>query len=349
MRSVPSLVAPVSPADALRRIAFLLERDRAGTYRIEAFRRALRVVTELGPDEVARRVRAGSLTDVKGIGRSTAGVIDAAIDGRLPPYLVELQEHAAVLDGSGTPLYGHLRGDLHTHSNWSDGGSPITEMVLAAKELGQEWLALTDHSPRLTVANGLSAERLREQIDVVATLNTDTDDEFWMLTGIEVDILSDGSLDQEPELLDRVDIVTASVHSELKMEAAAMTRRMVAAVTGRRVHVLGHCTGRLVTGGRGSRGQSRFDAEAVFTACAANDTAVEINSRPERVDPPDELISLAADLGCLFAIDSDAHAPGQLDFKALGCERAQRLGIDPDRIVTTWPLARLQRWSALGR
>ncbi len=97
--------------------------------------------------------------------------------------------------------------------------------------------------------------------------------------------------------------------------------------------VLGHCTGRRVTGGRGQRPQSTFDAEAVFTACVESNTAVEINSRPERVDPPDELIELARDLGCLFAIDSDAHAPGQLDFKHLGCERAERLGIDVDRIV----------------
>ena len=119
-------------------------------------------------------------------------------------------------------------------------------------------------------------------------------------------------------MLDRLDLVVASVHSKLRMNAAPMTRRMVAAVQNPRVNVLGHCTGRLVTGSRGTRPQSEFDAKAVFEACAEHDVAVEINSRPERCDPPDELITLALELGCIFSIDSDAHAPGQLDFKALG-------------------------------
>ncbi len=146
-------------------------------------------------------------------------------------------------------------------------------------------------------------------------------------------------------MLAQLDVVTASVHSKLAMDAASMTRRMVTAVRNPRVNVLGHCTGRLVEGGRGTRKQSQFDARAVFEACAENDVAVEINSRPERCDPPDDLLELAVSLGCLLALDSDAHAPGQLDFKAYGCGRAQRLGIPAERIVTTWPVERVLEWA----
>jgi putative hydrolase len=121
---------------------------------------------------------------------------------------------------------------------------------------------------------------------------------------------------------------------------------MVAAVANRWTNVLGHCTGRLVTGNRGVRRQSHFDAATVFEACADNHVAVEINSRPERRDPPTALLELARDTGCLFSIDSDAHAPGQLDFLAYGCERAEAAGIEPDRIVNTWPRARLLAWAA---
>ena len=124
-----------------------------------------------------------------------------------------------------------------------------------------------------------------------------------------------------------------------------MTRRMVAAVENPFTNVLGHCTGRLVTGNRGTRQPSRFDAKAVFEACAEHDVAVEINSRPERRDPPTRLLELARDLGCLFSIDTDAHAPGQLDFLGYGCERAEQAGIDADRIVNTWPADRLLAWA----
>ena len=146
-------------------------------------------------------------------------------------------------------------------------------------------------------------------------------------------------------MLAELDVVVASVHSKLKMESAAMTRRMVAAARHPETNVLGHCTGRLIMGGRGTRAQSNFDAEAVFAACAENDVAVEINSRPERSDPPDELIALALETGCLFSIDSDAHAPGQLDFLAYGAERAERLGVPQDRIVNSWPADRLLDWA----
>jgi putative hydrolase len=265
----------------------------------------------------------------------------------VPGYLSELEQTAGSLATGGEDYREALRGDLHCHSDWSDGGSPIEEMAMTGLELGHEYLVLTDHSPRLTVANGLSVARLTKQLDVVAAVNQHLGDgsNFRLLHGIEVDILDDGSLDQTDEMLGRLDVVVASVHSKLKMDGAAMTRRMVAAVEHPETNVLGHCTGRLVKGGRGTRAQSSFDAEQVFTACRDNDVAVEINSRPERCDPPDELIELALEIGCLFSIDSDAHAPGQLDFLQYGAERAQRLDVPLDRIVTSWPRDRLLDWA----
>ncbi|HMM95073.1 PHP domain-containing protein [Phycicoccus sp.] len=340
------LEAPVEPVDALRRIAFLLERTRAGTYRVEAFRNAVKRLRSLDPDEVRERAEGGRLQELEGIGRSTAGVIGEAVAGDVPEYLASLQEKAGgpLVDG-GDAMYAALRGDCHLHSDWSDGGSPIDEMVLTGVELGHDWMVLTDHSPQLRVANGLTVERLRQQLKIVDGVNRSLAGQFTLLKGIEVDILDDGSLDQTDEMLSRLDLVTASVHSKLRMNRAPMTKRMVAAVSNPRVNVLGHCTGRLVTGSRGTRPQSEFDARAVFEACAEHDTAVEINSRPERCDPPDELVTLALEIGCLFSIDSDAHAPGQLDMKAYGCERAERLGVPAERVVTTWDVDRVREWA----
>lgn len=333
------------PVATLRRIAFLMERQREESRRIEAFRRAARTILPLDEDDVRRRAREGTLTELPGIGPSTAAVITDACDGVVPERLVRLEETAGPLATGGEELRARLRGDLHSHSDWSDGGSPIEEMAMTAIELGHDYLVLTDHSPRLRIANGLSAERLGRQLDVVDAVNDHLGGTFTLLKGIEVDILDDGSLDQTPEMLRRLDVRVASVHSKLRMDAAAMTRRMIGAVRDPHTNVLGHCTGRLVTGNRGTRPQSEFDARAVFTACAEEGVAVEINSRPERRDPPTRLLELARDLGCLFSIDSDAHAPGQLDMLDHGAARATEAGIDPDRIVTTWERDRLLAWA----
>ncbi|GAA4109006.1 PHP domain-containing protein [Nocardioides fonticola] len=336
------------PVAALRRIAFLLERGREDTYKVKAFRAAAATLLPMDPADVAAATAAGTLTELPGIGASTAAVIAEAVRGETPARLARAEaEHGGPLVQGGEELMAAIRGDLHSHSDWSDGGSPIEEMAFTAIELGREYQVLTDHSPRLKVARGLSAERLARQLDVVDAVNAHlADTGFTLLKGIEVDILDDGGLDQTKEMLARLDVRVASVHSKLAMEPAAMTRRMVAAVANPFTNVLGHCTGRLVTGGRGTRPESRFDARRVFEACAEHGVAVEINARPERRDPPTRLLELARDVGCLFSIDSDAHAPGQLDFLPYGAARAAEAGIDPDRIVNTWPRERLLAWAS---
>jgi len=332
----------MDPVIALRQIAYYKDRAREEPRRVMAYRNAADIVEGLTEAERERHGTANSWQSLPGIGPKTAKVIAQAWVGREPDVLVELR--SAAKDLGGGDIRTSLKGDLHVHSDWSDGSAPIEEMMLAAKELGHEYCALTDHSPRLKVANGLSAERLRKQLAVIDELR-DMIAPMRILTGIEVDILEDGSLDQEPELLERLDVVVASVHSKLSMDAPSMTRRMIKAVTNPHADVLGHCTGRLVTGGRGIRPESKFDAEKVFTACRDAGTAVEINSRPERRDPPTRLLNLALEIGCLFSIDTDSHAPGQLDFLGYGAQRALDAGVPTERIVNAWSAEKLLEWT----
>lgn len=330
----------MDPLDALTEIAYLLERERSSRYKSKAFRTAAAAIEGLSDAQL----RDPGLRRRAGIGESTLAVIQQALAGEVPERLAKLRAESA--PAGGEELRAQLKGDLHSHSDWSDGLTPIEAMVDAARGLGHEYLALTDHSPRLTVANGLSPERLRAQIEIVRGHRGEG---FTLLTGIEVDILDDGALDQEDELLHELDVVVASAHSKLRMERGPMTKRLVAAASDARVDVLGHVTGRLVEGARGTRPPSEFDAREVFAAAAASGVAVEINSRPERQDPPDDLLALAIEAGCLFSIDSDAHAPGQLSLLDYGAARAEAAGVPADRIVTTWPLDRLRTWLERSR
>ncbi len=356
MSGIHPLTTPMDPADALDRVAHLLDRSLASARKAEAFRTAATALRQAGPDEVARLHATRRLTALPGVGESTAAVATQALDGQVPERLAELEESTVVPLGEGGELRAALRGDCHCHSTWSDGGASIAEMAEAAMALGHEYVVMTDHSPRLTVAHGLNRERIMAQLDEIEALNEELAP-FRILTGCEVDILVDGSLDHDDDVLDRLDIVVASVHSKLRMDRMEMTERMVKAVLDPRVDILGHCTGRKLKGLPGPgpeaidpasyvRPPSTFDADIVFAACEATDTAVEINCRPERRDPPDELLALAVDMGCWVSIDTDAHAPAQLEWQPYGCDKAVRHGLGPDRVVNAWPVEELLAWAA---
>lgn len=328
---------------ALAEVVRLLDRSLAPGQKVRAFQRAATVVAGLAPDELAARAAAGTLTELDGIGTSTGGVIADAVLGRPSEYVARLERTTQIDPGVGAELAAQLRGDCHTHTTWSDGGASLEQMARAAMALGHEYLVVTDHSPRLTVAHGLSPERLADQLDEIAALNERLAP-FRILTGMEVDILVDGALDLDEELLGRLDVVVASVHSKLSMPAEEMTRRMVMAVASPHVDILGHCTGRKVVG-RG-RAPSRFDADLVFAACAQFGTAVEINCRPERQDPPEDLLRLALGWGCDIAIDTDAHAPGQLEWLPYGADKAVRCEVPVERIINTRSADELLAWTA---
>ncbi|MGQ0825713.1 MAG: PHP domain-containing protein [Actinomycetota bacterium] len=333
----------MTPVEALERIADLLVRGREPVYRAQAFRRAAREIKDIPEGELCRLAELGRLTDIAGVGDKTAAVIAQALSGETPAYLQKLLEHAPTpgTDG-GVALRAQLKGDLHSHSDWSDGGHTIRAMAERARDLGHEYLALTDHSPRLKIANGLSRERLLEQLDVVEALNEELAP-FRILTGIEVDILEDGELDQDDDLLARLDVVVASVHSKLRMDADSMTRRMVRAIAHPRSDVLGHCTGRLLTG-RG-RPESQFDVDAVLAACKQHDTALEINCRPERLDPPRAILREAVALEVKIAISTDAHATDQLDWQPYGTDRAAECGVRVDHVVNAMSAPELLAWT----
>jgi putative hydrolase len=332
----------VTPEEALARVVHLLDRSFDQTPRAKAFSRALATVRRTDPDELAQRAAAGTLTELDGIGDSSAKIVAEALQGRMPAYVDKLEGTTRIaISPAAQAVRARLRGDCHCHSTWSDGGASVEAMARTAIALGHEYLVLTDHSPRLTVAHGLNRERLLNQLDEIAALNARLAP-FRILTGMEVDILEDGALDLDDDLLARLDVVVASVHSKLRMEPKAMTERMVLAVASPHVDILGHCTGRMI----GKRPESTFDADYVFAACAQFHTAVEINCRPERLDPPDELLSLAIDYGCWFTIDSDAHATGQLEWQPHGCEKAAATDVPVERIVNTFGADELLAWTA---
>jgi Histidinol phosphatase and related hydrolases of the PHP family len=338
----------VEPVEALTRIASLLERRRDPRYRVEAFRRAAIAIRDVPTEELRHLAVRGRLRDLPNVGDTTATVIAEALTGKTPTYLERLeQEVTEPGSDAGNAIRAALRGDLHVHSDWSDGGDTIRTMAERVRTVGHEYFALTDHSPRLKIAHGLSPERLREQLDVIAELNQELADNVQplrILSGIEVDINDDGSLDQEPELLAEIDVVVASVHSKLRMDKAAMTYRLVAAMAHPHSDILGHCTGRLVTG-RG-RPESEFDVGVVLAACLRFDKALEINCRPERLDPPRRILRQAVEMGVKVSIDTDSHAAEQLEWQPFGTDRAAECGVPVETIVNSWPVEELLAWTA---
>ncbi len=323
-------------AEAIDRVVYLLDRDLAPVQKVRAFLKGKAILDELaatdGADAIEVRANAGTLVRLDGIGPSIDAVVRAAYGAGPSDYVDGLEASTRIEVGPGAGLRAALKGDCHSHSTWSDGGAELAAMARAAEALGHEYLVATDHSARLTVAKGLSPERLEQQMTLIDELNHDLAP-FRILKGMEVDILTDGTLDLPDEHLARLDVVVASVHHEIHMPADRMTRRLVSAVANPHVDVLGHCTNRKV--GRKPRKPSSFDADYVFAACAKFGTAVEINCRPERQDPPDELLALALEWDCMISIDSDAHAPGQLEWVNYGCDRAAEAGVEPGRIINT--------------
>ena len=332
----------MKPAVALERAIYLLDRELAPSNKVRAFKKALDTIGSMDPGEVEQRAQANTLTELDGIGKSTGAVIREAVLGIDDGYLASLDERSQIPLGVGAELRAALKGDCHMHSTWSDGGAPLSTMAAAAQAIGHDYVVATDHSARLTIAHGLSEERLVQQLEEIEQLNS-TFAPFRILSGMEVDIFEDGSLDLADHMLEQLDIVVASVHSKLSMPRSDMTRRMVTAVANPHVDILGHMTNRKVSGT--GRAPSDFDAEMVFAACSKFDTAVEINCRPERQDPPEELLELAVEWDCLIAIDTDAHAPGQIEWQAYGCDKAVRCGVDPANIINTWSADELVSWA----
>ena len=334
------------PVADLKRIAFLLETMQEPGYRVRAFRTAAAALAGMSREEIAERAATGRLRELTGIGDVTERTIAESLRGEAPVYMRRLESaEGTPLAQGAADLRAALKGDLHAHTDASDGHATIAEMAAAAIELDHEYLVISDHSPRLTIANGLSTERLMAQLDEIARLNAELAP-FRLLTGIEVDINEDGSLDQSADVLSRLDVVVGSIHSLLRMPSEPMTRRMVTAVANPHLDVLGHCTGRMSRRSRRNRPESTFDAEIVFAAAQRFDKAIEINCLPDRLDPPKRLLRLAVESGCRISIDSDAHYTGQLAWVRVGCERAFLSGVTAPMIVNALAADDLLAWTA---
>lgn len=258
--------------------------------------------------------------------REDAGEIEAALEGRLPRLISPAD----------------VRGDLHSHSDWSDGAATIEAMWAAARARGYEYLALTDHSQSLGVANGLSVERIRQQRTIVDAINQ-RGERPRLLHGVELEIRADGSLDYPDEVLAELDLVIASVHSSFGQTRDRMTARLIAAARHPHVDVIGHPSGRLI----GRREPYEVDLEALIEVCAETGTALEINAHPARLDLDDVHARHAIDRGVWLAINTDAHAPENFDLLPYGIFTARRAWVTPDRVLNCLPLDSLL--ARLGR
>jgi DNA polymerase (family 10) len=255
--------------------------------------------------------------------REDQGEIEAAQKNQLP-HLIESKD---------------LKGDLHVHSDWTDGNNSIEEMSKAAHKRGYQYIAICDHSPTIGITNGLTPQRLSQQMEQIDKINKKNKN-FRVLEGIEVDIRSNGQLDFDDDILKELDLVVAAVHTKFTQNKEEMTKRIVKAIENPHVDIIAHPTGRLI----GKREPYQVDMDKVMDACKANDKALELNAYPERLDLSDLNCRKAKEKGVKIAISTDAHGENHLDWITFGVATARRGWIEPEDVINTLPLAKLLRW-----
>ena len=333
-------MSPDEAAAYLAEIAYHL-RHKEDQHRARAFSRVAALLLRDRPDLDAA-ASTGRLESLEGVGPGIAKVLRELVQEGGSAYLHRLREEAgqpSTPEAQPGPLVEQgYQGDLHCHTDWSDGGASVLEMAQAAMARGYRYLAITDHSPRITVVNGLGPERLAAQRRVIDEAQRALGDGIRLLQGCEVDILPDGSLDLPDDALAELDLVIASPHLQLKQERGAMTERMLKAVAHPQVDIVGHPTGRRP----GSRPGADYDFEAVFRAAARNRVVMEMDCDPARMDLSPELARLALDAGCSLSLDSDAHAPDQFVYVDLALWMTRRAAIPPERIINWLPFDELR-------
>jgi putative hydrolase len=322
-------VDAIAAAQALSEIGYLLRQDPEQRFRAKAFAAAAWSIAIAKPDLDALQ-KSNALTTIEGVGPGIAKVLSGLVETGQSSYLERLRTEMGqpARDDESDIDLGRYQGDVHSHTNWSDGRATMLEMVQGAQAMGYRYLGVTDHSPRIKVVHGLDAERLLAQSREMAEVQAQIEG-LTLLQGIEVDILEDGALDLPDAVLELLDVVIASPHVKLRQEPAAMTERMLRAVSNPHVDVVGHPTGRRP----GAREGATYDFEAVFKEAARHGVALEIDCDPARMDLSPEMARLALECGCSFAMDADAHAPAELAYVPMAAWMARRAGIPQDRIL----------------
>ena len=263
----------------------------------------------------------------------------------IAPELRQSGKEIELIQSQGYPTLlslDHIRGNLHTHTTWSDGANSLEEMVGGAHRLGYEYLAITDHSRSLVIGNGLTAERLEAQGEEIRAFRERSP--LQVLWASECDILPDSSLDFEDELLSRLDLVVGAIHSSFHLGKERMTERVLAAIENPHVDIIAHPSGRKL----GKRPGYELDWEAVFEAAARTKTAIEINASPSRLDLPDVLVKRASQLGVIFSIATDAHSVAELDNMHFGVGVGRRGWLNPEQVVNCWSYEELVQWLRRG-
>lgn len=256
--------------------------------------------------------------------REDRGEVQAALEDRLPQLITQ----------------NDLVGELHVHSDWSDGSCTLKEMVEGAQEFGLQYLAITDHSQSLGIARGLDVDRLRQQRKAINEIQQSVGDDIRILQGVEVEILADGRLDYPDEVLSELDLVIASLHTSLRQPRDIITARLLEAIRNPHVDMIAHPTGRLI----GSRDPADLDMESILETAAEHQVALSINASPERLDLSDLHVRRAVELGCLLAVNTDAHHPKHLAFQQYGVGVARRAWLEPGSVINCWPYDRVLKW-----